>query len=338
MKEGMFYVKKEEKKVRCFLCNHTCLILPDKRGLCGVRENRDGTLFSLSYGKVVAHHIDPIEKKPLFHFYPSSSSYSIAAVGCNFRCAFCQNFEISQLPKDYGPVTGEPIPPEDIVTAAARTRCLSISYTYTEPTIFFEYAYDVARLAEPKGIKNVFVSNGYMGKESLDTIKPYLHAANIDLKAFTEKFYRETCGAKLKPVLENLKAIKEMGVWLEITTLIIPTLNDSDQELRDIANFIKNELGPETPWHVSRFYPTYKMTDIRPTAVQTVLRARDIGLDAGLYYVYSGNIPGQGGESTFCYNCKTLLIDRVGFTVTQTELKQGKCPKCDAQVYGVGLS
>lgn len=337
MKEAMFYVKEEEQKVRCNLCNHQCLIMPGKHGICGVRENRDGVLYSLVYGQVIARNIDPIEKKPLFHFHPGSKSYSIATVGCNFHCLFCQNYEISQMPKDEKRLSGEPFPPEEVVAAAEKLKCQSISYTYTEPTIFFEYAYDSARLANDRGIKNVFVSNGYMGQEAIQTIQPYLHAANIDLKAYSEKFYKEICGARLKPVLENLTLMKKLGIWVEVTTLIIPTLNDSEKELQEIAAFIRTELGPETPWHVSRFHPLYRLTSVPSTPVQTVLKAREIGLKAGLYYVYSGNIPGQGGENTYCHKCGALLIERLGFTILQYNVNNGKCPKCHAVVHGVGI-
>ncbi|MEW6326640.1 MAG: AmmeMemoRadiSam system radical SAM enzyme [Thermodesulfobacteriota bacterium] len=337
MKEAMFYVKEEEQKVRCNLCNHHCLIMPGKHGICGVRENRDGVLYSLVYGQVIARHIDPIEKKPLFHFHPGSKSYSIATVGCNFHCLFCQNYEISQMPKDEKRIMGEPFPPEEVVAATGKLRCQSVSYTYTEPTIFFEYAYDSARLANDRGIKNVFVSNGYMSQDAIKTIQPYLHAANIDVKSYSEKFYKEICGAKLRPVLENLKLMKKLGIWVEVTTLIIPTLNDSERELQGIAEFIRTELGPETPWHVSRFHPMYRLTSVPSTPVQTVLRARDIGLKAGLYYVYSGNIPGQGGENTHCHKCGALLIERLGFTILQYNVIDAKCPKCHAAVHGVGM-
>ncbi|MDP2992799.1 MAG: AmmeMemoRadiSam system radical SAM enzyme, partial [Deltaproteobacteria bacterium] len=245
--------------------------------------------------------------------------------------------EISQLPKDEKRIAGESFPPEEVVAAAEKLKCQSISYTYTEPTIFFEYAYDSARLANERGIKNVFVSNGYMSQEAIKTIQPYLHAANIDLKAYSENFYKEICGGKLKPVLENLNLLKKLGIWVEVTTLIIPTLNDSEKELQEIADFIRTELGPETPWHVSRFHPMYRLTSVPSTPVQTVLKAREIGRKAGLYYVYSGNIPGQGGENTYCHKCGDLLIERLGFTILQYNVIDAKCPKCHAEVHGVGM-
>ena len=253
--EARFYEKKKEQQVHCLLCNHHCLIKEGKRGLCGVRENREGTLYSLVYARPIATHVDPIEKKPLFHFLPGSRSFSLATAGCNFRCLFCQNADISQLPQDQEKIPGEEVPPEDIVAAARQAGCHSIAYTYTEPTIFFEYAQDIAVLAEAQGLKNVFVTNGYMTTEALQSIHPLLHGANVDLKAFREAFYQKQCGAKLAPVLKTLKTMKKMGVWLEITTLIIPTLNDSKEELRELAAFILQELGPETPWHISRFHP-----------------------------------------------------------------------------------
>ncbi|MEK6680650.1 MAG: AmmeMemoRadiSam system radical SAM enzyme [Nitrospirota bacterium] len=337
MKEAMLYEKIEDRKVRCNLCNHRCIILPSKRGICGVRENQEGALYTLVYEKVVAANIDPIEKKPFFNFYPGTRSYSIATAGCNFRCLHCQNYNISQMPKDHdGMIAGESVKTEAIVAMAEKTKCRSISYTYTEPTIFFEYAYDTAVLASKKGIKNVFVTNGYMTKEALTLIKPYLDAANVDLKFFDEKTHQKICGAKRNPVLETIKLMHELGIWVEVTTLIIPTLNDSDEELRQIAQFVYS-VGPEIPWHVSAFYPTYKLTDLPSTPAATLKKARKIGFDAGLRYVYTGNIPGDEGEDTFCYNCKTLLIDRHGYEILKYNIKEGRCPKCQTLVDGKGM-
>ena len=283
MKEAMFYEKLDEKKVRCFLCSHHCTIKEGKRGICHVRKNMDGTLYSLVYGKVVSMHIDPIEKKPLFHFLPSSTSFSIATAGCNFRCEHCQNFEISQYPMEHEDIPGQTVTPEDIVEAAARNGCESISYTYTEPTIFFEFAYDCAKLAHRRGIKNVFVSNGYTTPEATRVIAPYLHGNNIDLKG-SDDFYRKICSARLEPVKETIRLMKELGVWVEVTTLIIPDLNDSEEDLRDIAGFIKS-VDPYIPWHVTQFYPTYKLMDKPRTPLKTLQKAREIGLEAGLKYV-----------------------------------------------------
>ncbi len=337
MKEAMLYEKLEDNRVRCNLCNHRCLIADGERGICGVRENRNGTLYSLVYGKAIATHIDPIEKKPLFNFLPGTLSYSIATQGCNFRCKFCQNWEISQGLRGEGEAKGDDISPEEIVKEAKSSGCKSIAYTYTEPTIFFEYAYDIARIAKREGLRNVFVTNGFMTEEALREIQPYLDAANVDLKGFTEKFYKEICGARLEPILNNLKLMKELGIWVEVTTLIIPTLNDSVNELRQVAEFIRDELGKETPWHLSKFHPDYMMKDLPPTPIDTIHKARKIGLEAGLRYVYAGNLPGDSGENTYCYSCGELLIDRYLFSINENRIKDSKCPKCGAKIDGFGL-
>jgi len=335
LKEAMFYEKSEGKLVNCNLCSHRCRKIADsKRGICGVRENRDGKLYSLVYGKAVARSVDPIEKKPLFNFLPGSRSYSIATVGCNFRCEHCQNYDISQMPKERGTIVGEDVPPEEIVSAAKRNRCESIAYTYTEPTIFFEYAYDTAKLAKKEGIKNVFVTNGYITPKALKEISPYLDAANIDLKSFSDEFYRKICGARLQPVLDSIRLYKGLGIWIEITTLIIPSLNDSEEELRKIAEFI-SEVGEDTPWHISQFYPTYKLIDLPRTPVATLRKAREIGLEAGLKYVYEGNVPGEDGESTYCPNCGKLLIHRFGYHIKENKIKNSKCTYCGAEIDGL---
>lgn len=330
----MFQEAKEGKKVLCSLCAHRCLIAPGRRGICAVRENRDGVLYSLVYDSVIARNIDPIEKKPLFHFLPGSLSYSIATPGCNFRCKHCQNADISQLPRDHGGVIlGQPVPPEKIVAAARATRCASISYTYTEPTIYMELAYDTAKLAVEAGLKNVFVTNGYITPEALSVIRPYLHAANVDLKGFRDEFYRDICGARLQPVLDAIRLYKEYGIWIEITTLVIPDHNDSEDELRQIARFIKS-VGEEVPWHVSRFHPTYKLTDEPRTPIKTLQRARQIGIEEGLRYVYEGNVPGEG-EETSCPSCGKTLVKRIGFSVEENSVKDGACGFCGAAVDGV---
>jgi pyruvate formate lyase activating enzyme len=336
MMEARLYRKEEDQKVQCYLCSHHCLIKEGKRGICGVRENQDGTLYSLVYGKPIAMHVDPIEKKPLFHFYPGTHSFSVATAGCNFRCRFCQNADISQA-GDLKIIPGTPMAPAEIVGAALQARCHSISYTYTEPTIFFEYAQDIALLAEAQGLKNVFVSNGYMTTEMLEAIYPHLQAANVDLKSFSEEFYRNQCGAKLAPVLENLIKMKRQEVWVEVTTLIIPTLNDSEEELRQLARFIVGELGPETPWHISRFHPTYQLTDLPITPVKTLQKAWNIGKEAGLRYVYTGNVPGDTAEKTTCHHCGHLLLDRFGFSILKNNLHQGNCPQCQTPMSGRGL-
>jgi pyruvate formate lyase activating enzyme len=335
MREAVFYEKLENDVVKCNLCSHRCPRITDgNRGICGVRENRNGMLYSLVYGRVVAHNIDPIEKKPLFMFLPGTMAYSIATVGCNFRCGNCQNYDISQLPKEHGTIVGQEISPGEIVLAAKRSNCRSIAYTYSEPTIFFEYAYDTAKLAKKEGLKNVFVTNGYITPEALNKIAPYLDAANIDLKSYTDTFYQKNCGAHLQPVLDSIKLHKKLGIWIEITTLIIPTLNDTEQELRKIAEFIKKEAGPETPWHITAFYPTYKLIDLPRTTVPILRRAREIGLETGLRYVYEGNVPGEDGENTYCHNCQKILIRRFGYQIIENNIKDSKCPYCGINIDG----
>lgn len=337
MKEAMFYEPMSESRVGCNLCNHRCKIHEGKRGICGVRQNTGGKLSSLVYGKIVAEHIDPIEKKPLFHFLPGSKAFSIGTVGCNFRCKFCQNFEISQYPHAHqGEIVGRDRTPAQIVAAAKGARCETLAYTYTEPTIFYEFALDTAMLARKEGIKNVFVSNGYMSPEAARHIAPYLDGINIDIKAFTNDFYKEICGARLDPVLETIRLMKALGVWVEVTTLIIPGLNDRDEELRDIARFVKG-VGPEIPWHVTQFYPFYELLDKPPTPVETLRRARGIGMEEGLRYVYEGNVPGEGGEHTYCHACGTMLIERYGLELIANRLENGTCPKCGTAIDGVGM-
>ncbi len=336
MKEALFY-EKINKKVRCHLCNHHCIIKEGKRGICSVRENHAGKLYSLVYGKSVATSVDPIEKKPLFHFYPGTTAYSVATVGCNFRCLHCQNWEISQMPKDKEvKILGDALSPEEVVANAKGKGCQSIAYTYTEPTIFFEYAYDTAKLAHKEGIQNIFVTNGYTSAEAIKEIAPYLDAANVDLKGFSKDFYRKICGARLQPVLDNIRLYKELGIWIEITTLIIPGHNDDEHQLREITEFIKG-VGEDIPWHITAFYPAYKLLDVPPTAIESLRKARDIGMKGGLRYVYEGNIRGEGGESTFCYSCGELLIDRLGFEIIENTLIDGTCPKCNAPIDGMGL-
>jgi pyruvate formate lyase activating enzyme len=337
MKEAMLYEKQGDKKVRCNLCHHRCVISDGRRGICRVRENRGGTLYSLVYAKAIAAHVDPIEKKPVFHLAPGSTSMSIATVGCNFRCSFCQNWQISQIQDPKGEIRGQDFPPEDVVATARHYRCRSISYTYTEPTIFFEYAYDTAKLAHDEGLYNVFVTNGFMSVEALETMDGYLDAANVDLKSFRDESYRKL-GGRLDGVLESLKAMKRLGIWVEVTTLLVPKFNDSKEEIRDIARFISQELGPETPWHISRFHPDYRMLDSYPTPLSTIQMAREIGLEEGLRYVYSGNVPGDPGENTRCHNCGALLVERFGFRVVENRIRHSKCPDCGAPVSGIEMS
>jgi len=335
MKEAMFYGPANgDGKLKCRLCRHGCVIAPSHRGICEVRENRKGKLFTLVYGKAISTAVDPIEKKPLFHFHPGSQSLSVATVGCNFKCLHCQNYSISQLVRDHGDIPGKDISPENMVKIAKKEKCDNISYTYTEPTVFFEYAYDIAKLAKREGISNVFVTNGYIGEDPLREISPYLDAANIDLKAFTEEFYKKICGARLEPVLDSIRLHHELGIWIEITTLVIPGLNDSREELEKIAGFIAS-IDTGIPWHVSRYHPTYKMTDRHATPIDRLRMAREIGLRSGLKYVYEGNVPGEEKEDTICPKCGQLLIKRFGFSIMKNELKGDRCRKCGTKIDGV---
>jgi len=335
MKEGMLYKKIKDNVVNCFLCAHRCVIEPGKRGICAVRENIDGTLYSLVYGKVVAMNIDPIEKKPLFHFLPGSESLSIATVGCNLKCQHCQNYEISQSPVERPDVAipGQDTRPEEVARRAKEEGCESISYTYTEPTIFLEYAHDCIKEAKKLGIKNVFVSNGFMSKESASLIAPMLDANNIDLKGGAE-FYKKLCMGRVEPVRNTIRTMKEHGVWVEVTTLVIPGHNDSDESLKEIAGFI-HSVSPDIPWHVSAFYPTYKLLDRPRTPVATLKRAREIGLGAGLKFVYTGNVPGDEGETTSCPACGEALIRRAGYMIAANLLREGKCPRCSSRIPGL---
>lgn len=335
MHQARFWEEMGDNKVQCHLCAHECKIDPGKRGLCYVRENQDGVLYTLVYGRVIAENIDPIEKKPLFHFLPGSRSYSIATVGCNFMCLHCQNYDISQYPRIHeGRIAGQDRTPQEIVANALASRSASISYTYTEPTIFMEYALDVARLARGQGLRNVFVSNGFMTEPSAVAMAELIDGDNVDLKSMRDDFYRKVCKARLQPVLDTIGRLKQAGVWLEVTTLVIPGHNDSDEELTEIARFIQG-VDPGIPWHVSAFYPTYQMLDRPRTPPATLFRARDIGLKAGLRYVYTGNIPGEGGENTYCYQCGELLIRRLGYSIRAVQIEDGKCPQCQAPIDGV---
>ena len=333
MHEAMLYEKLAGNRVRCHLCAHHCVIADGKRGVCQVRENRGGILYSLVYGQTISQNVDPVEKKPLYHFLPGSLAYSIATPGCNFRCEWCQNWEISQLPREGELIEGRKTSPEEIISNALVTGSRSIAYTYTEPTIFFEYAYQISMLAHLDGLANIFVTNGYMSAEMLEVFHPYLDAANVDLKAFRKETYHHYVGAGFQPVLDNLKLIKKLGIWLEVTTLVIPELNDSPAELRDAARFIAQELGTDTPWHISRFFPGYKMTDRPPTPIKTLQRAREIGLEEGLHYVYLGNLPEE--SNTICHNCGQLLIRRKGNRTIKSVIRDGCCPNCGTPIAGV---
>ncbi len=336
LEAAVLWDKKRGLKVGCKLCSWRCVIADGNVGHCGVRKNVGGVLYSLNYHKVCAANADPIEKKPLFHFLPSSSSYSISAPGCNFRCDFCQNWQISQMALEHGWIDGQDISPQDIIDDAQFDGCRSIAYTYTEPTIFMELCADCGVLSKEAGLKNVFVSNGYMTPEAVDFAADWLDAINIDLKAFSDDYYKNLCKAKLRPVLDTIKYIaKHTDIWMEITTLIIPGENDSDEELKAIADFIVSKTGCDTPWHVSRFYPTYKMDSKGSTPVEMLERAYEIGKRAGLRYIYVGNLPGAGGESTICHKCGERVIKRIGYSVSEINMQDGECGKCHTKIAGV---
>lgn len=343
MHKAMLSDSLARNQVQCRLCAHGCLIKKGGLGLCQVRENIEGELYTRVYGKPVAANPDPIEKKPLFHFQPGTKSFSIATIGCNFQCGFCQNWDISQFLWESGGSIpggapgGEEVPPEVIVDQALEYGCSSIAYTYTEPTIYFEYAYDIMKLAVAKGLKNVFVTNGYQSADCIDACKGLLHAANVDLKAFSDDFYKKQCKARLQPVLDTLVRLKEQGVWLEVTTLLIPGMNDGDLELERIAGFLAGDLGDEVPWHVSAYNPRYKYVKKGPppTPLSSLERALKAGEKQGLKYVYAGNVPGHDSESTFCPSCGKVLLKRRLFTIMTNNLKNQACPDCGALIKGV---
>jgi pyruvate formate lyase activating enzyme len=336
MKEAKLYKKNDDGSVDCFLCRHACHVVDGARGICMVRENKGGVLFSLFYGKPTAIAIDPIEKKPLFHFLPGTESLSIATVGCNFQCPFCQNWDISQ----YGRTDSErghsyEASPQMIADQAHEAGCKTIAYTYSEPTVFFEYSYDIAKAAEKYNIKNVYVTNGFMTRKMLDEFHPLLHAANIDLKSFNPKTYKTVMRGDLNGVLDSIQYMKELGIWIEITTLVVTGMNDSKEELKEIAEFIAS-VGVDIPWHISKFHPTYKYTDQDATSLKTLQMAYNLGKEAGLRYVYMGNVPTKDGETTFCYSCGEELIKRIGFGVEENKIgKDSKCPKCNVKIDGV---
>jgi pyruvate formate lyase activating enzyme len=336
--EALLWKPLQHGKVQCRLCAHFCVVAPGDRGICGVRENRDGRLMTLVRDKVAALNLDPVEKKPLYHFFPGTMTLSLGTMGCNLSCTFCQNASLSQSPRQGKPIRGDRLTGAEIVDVAQRSAAASISYTYSEPTIFFELVAETAPLAVNHGLRNIIVSNGFQSPECLEAWGTLIHAANIDLKAFREQFYQEQCGARLKPVLQNLKTIRRLGWWLEVTTLIIPGLNDDPGELRDMAGFIVQELGPDTPWHLSRFHPDHVLLNRPPTPHSTLERAWEIGKEAGLRYVYLGNVTSaHDGVHTFCPECGRMVLQRSGFAVRNTGLDRGACSFCGAAIPGQGM-
>ncbi len=327
----------KDQVVQCRVCEHYCTLHPGEWGKCGVRVNRDGKIYLAVYGSAVAAHVDPIEKKPLFHFLPGSRAFSIGTYGCNMRCAWCQNWQISQVRQvdTRRNTVGEALPPEAVVEAALQSHSKSIAYTYNEPTVFFEYTYDTAKLAHERGLKNVYVSNGFMSPETLQRIAPYLDAINVDLKGFTNELYEQYSGARLEPVKRNIAAIAhETDIWIEVTTLVIPGLNDSDEELRAAATWLA-KVNPEIPWHLSAFHPDYQMLNRSRTPNATLERAYAIGKAAGLRYIYLGNVLDSKHESTVCPACDTVLVQRYGYNTREHWRTPGVCPTCNTRIPGI---
>lgn len=323
--------------VQCRVCEHYCALVPGAWGQCGVRQNRDGELYLAVYGEAIAAHIDPIEKKPLYHFLPGSQALSIGTYGCNMRCRWCQNWQMSQIravTPEHQPL-GEPLPPQALVDTATRRGCASLAYTYNEPTVFFEYTLDTMQRARAQGVKNVYVTNGFMSAEALEMLAPTLDGANVDLKGFTEALYQEYTDSRLGPVKRNIATMaRHPGIWVEVTTLIIPGLNDSDTELRAAAEWLAS-VGPHIPWHLSAFHPTHKMTDRPRTPTATLERAYNIGKAAGLDFVYVGNVYDPRRSSTYCPGCGELLIERAGFSARTRWQTPGFCPTCERAIPGV---
>jgi pyruvate formate lyase activating enzyme len=333
MKEAYLYIPLEDKVVHCQLCAHSCKIPEGKFGFCGVRQNIKGVLYTHNYAKLVAANTDPVEKKPLYHFFPGSLTFSIASAGCNFRCGFCQNWQISQL-NFFGQHPGEPFSADKIIKLAKKNNCQSIAYTYTEPTIYFEFALETAKLAKEAGLKNIFVTNGYMSQQAVSWLSPYLDAANIDLKFFKNSSYQKICSAKLEPVLDSIRLFKDAGVWIEITTLVIPGENDTPQELSGIAKFIAG-VNKDIPWHISGFHADYKFADYPSTPESTLKLAYDLGKSQGLAYVYAGNVINTWGQDTFCSGCQKPIIKREGFRIREANIAGDKCVFCQTILPGV---
>ncbi len=333
MVEALFYEKLPHKKIRCKLCPRECVIDDRERGYCGVRENRDGTYYSLVHSRPCTHHTDPIEKKPFFHFLPGTRAFSLATAGCNVNCKFCQNWQISQARPEQ--VRSLYLPPVEVASQARQQRCASIAYTYSEPVIFYEYMVDIAAAARPEGLKNVVVTGGYIQEEPLKELCAQVDAIKVDLKAFTEEYYTEVVNGELRPVLDGLVTMRKQGTWTEIVYLTVPTLNDSDDEFTALCRWIVSELGPDVPVHFTRFHPDYLMKNLPPTSVRTLERAKAIADAEGLHFTYIGNVPGHPAENTYCPGCGHVVVERTGFFVKDVLLRHGKCQNCDREIPGV---
>jgi len=332
-KKAMFYKKLSKQRVHCLLCPRNCIVTKGNRGFCRVRENRNGDYYTLVHSNPCAVSIDPIEKKPLFHFLPGTGALSIATAGCNFTCKNCQNFDISQASPDE--TVNYEVSPEKLVELALKYDVPTIAYTYTEPTIFFEYMLETAKIAKKNGVLNIYHSNGFINREPLLELTPYLDGANIDLKGYSDEFYQDITGGSLKPVLETLITLKKQGVWLEITNLVIPTKNDSSSMIKELCQWVKNELDNDTPIHFSRFSPRYKMLNVPPTPISTLKKAAETARDLGHHYVYIGNVPGIEEENTYCPYCGKILIGRKGYNITDINLKGNKCKFCRTKIAGL---
>ena len=332
-REALYYEKIDEQTVQCELCPRRCLLMEGMRGFCRVRQSEGGKLYTLVYGNPCSYHIDPVEKKPIYHMLPATSALSIATAGCNLRCKFCQNWTISQRPPEE--TDNVQMSPQEVVDLAVKNGCSSIAYTYSEPIIFYEYMLDTAKLARKRGLKNIMVTAGYINEEPLRELCKYIDAANVDLKGYDEKYLRKVCGQELGPLLKALEIFKEEGVWLEITNLIVPTLNDDIQTIKKMCIWIRDNLGPETPLHFSRFTPRYKLKNLYLTPVSTLEKAKEVAESVGLKYVYIGNAPGHPAEHTFCPDCKAVLIERIGYSIKQNNIIGGKCKFCNRPIPGI---
>ena len=331
--EAMFWETLAEQRIKCTLCPRGCEVADVERGYCGVRENQGGKYQTLVYGALCSGNVDPIEKKPLFHYLPGTQAFSIATAGCNIECKFCQNWQISQFRPEQ--VNSVLVTPDELVKTCKTQGCPTIAYTYSEPVVYYEYVHDTAALAREQGVGSVMISNGYIQETPLRQLCRHLTGVKIDLKAFTEKFYGEMCAGQLKPVLSTLQTLKDIGIWFELVVLIVPTLNDSPDEIKQMSEWVLKHLGPDVPMHFTRFHPTYRVTNLPQTPITTLESCRKIALDAGVRYVYAGNVPMHPGENTYCHNCHDELIRRVGFRVTSNQIKDGKCPKCGTTIPGV---
>lgn len=333
MKESLYYRKLKNKLVNCSLCPNNCIIQPNSLGSCKARKNIQGKLYSLVYPKPVSIAIDPIEKKPLYHFLPGSNSLSIGTFGCNLHCLHCQNYDISQKSADQSPQ--KDISPKELIKTAIKNKCKSISYTYNEPTIFYEYVLETATLARKKGIKNIMVTNAYINKEPLKELYPLIDAANIDLKSLDESFYKSICKAKLKPVLDSIKEIAKLGTWIELTNLLIPGYNDNKKQIEKLVKWVKQNLGLKVPLHFSAFYPTYKLLDTPRTYPNKLLEAKEIAKKQGLKHIYLGNTSLPDSGNTYCPKCNKILIERIGFEVRKNNIGNNSCPLCKEKIDGI---